>query len=96
MESDRIYTPPASVNVQVSIPVALGGYTGPVAQWEEQEGQWKVSGDRSEVVLEEQRGSLRRKIAFSVNDLEAALRFLGQTKPVMRSATPDTGQHSHG
>jgi hypothetical protein len=88
MESNRLYKP-ASVNVQVSIPVKLGGYTGQRDQWEEQESQWRVSGDRAEVVLEEQRGQLGRRLTFSINDLEAALRFMGQTKPVMR--TPGTG-----
>lgn len=74
-----------SVKIKVSIPVKVGGYTGQRDAWEEFERDFVVRGDFSEVVLEDEHGSVKRKITFSLNDLQAALRALGlQQGPVMR------------
>lgn len=69
------------VNIKVSIPVSVGGYTGQRDAWEERERNYDVSVEDDKVVLEESAGTIKRKVKFAKADLDAALRALNQLQP---------------
>jgi hypothetical protein len=66
------------LNIKISIPVTVGGYTGQRDQWEEGERDYYVRLIDGKVVLEEANGAFHRKITFSNNELLGALGALNR------------------
>lgn len=65
------------MNIDVSIPVRVGGYTGQRDQWEEFERHYSVCiPDGELVVLEDRSPGLGRKITFSLQELQTAIDFI--------------------
>lgn len=62
-------------NIEVSIPVKLGGYTGQRDAWEEGEHSYVVSYGIGTVTLQSS-GSVQRKITFQLDDLIEAIDFI--------------------
>jgi hypothetical protein len=65
------------MNIKVSIPVELGGYTGQLDRWESLTRDYIVSiDDDSRVKLEDASPGVRRTIWFDLDDLNEAIRFV--------------------
>lgn len=75
-----------ATNIQVSIPVKLGGYTGQRDQWEESESNYMVKYGIGLVMLESN-GPTKRKISFQLDDLEEAIKFI-KGRNATQNATP--------
>jgi hypothetical protein len=84
VESDSRAVSRPNVNVTISIPVKVGGYTGQRDAWEEYEREHRVVLTDEGTIYLKSGSDVQRQISFQRADLEAALRMVGGTKPVMR------------
>jgi hypothetical protein len=67
------------MNVKVSIPASLGGYTGQRDEWEEFENDWNVIVAGDTVTLQHT-GSIGRTFKFQLSDLNEAVAFILKQK----------------
>jgi hypothetical protein len=63
-----------NVNIKVSIPASLGGYTGQRDAWEEFTQDWNVNIAGDVVTLTEPRAP-QRKFKFNLSELNEAIEF---------------------
>jgi hypothetical protein len=64
------------MNVSVSIPVEIGGYTGQRDAWESHQEDWEVKIEDDGRVLLQSHGYTKRKIWFDLEDLQRAVEFI--------------------
>lgn len=64
------------MNIAVSIPVTLGGYTGQRDQWEQHAQDYKVTYDPElKLVTLDSGGSIQRRISFNLEELTEAVQI---------------------
>ena len=84
------------MNIKVSIPVTLGGYTGQRDQWEEGLNDYAVTFDPyTKMVALKAEGSVQRKIVFSFDDLKKAVEFVTTHRDDIEPTKPEDCEHKN-